>query len=172
ASLLHHKLCITYTSNNTTTSLLHYTTLFRSIQLLANGEKRGDPVTVNANNDWTYTWNDLDKNTTYSVEEINVDDNYVSNVDKISDNEATITNTLKPNSGGETPSSNKKTLTVEKVWNDNNNQDKIRPSAITVHLLTNKQKIADVVLNAANNWTYTWNNLSDKNSYDVTEDRK
>src|SRR5699024_5590378 len=103
--------------------------------------------------------------------EINVDDNYVSNVDKTSDNEATITNTLKPNSGGETPSSNKKTLTVEKVWNDNNNQDKIRPSAITVHLLTNKQKTADVVLNAANNWTYTWNNLSDKNSYDVTEDK-
>ena len=141
------------------------------IQLLANGEKQGDPVTVNANNDWTYTWNDLDKDTTYSVKEINVDDNYVSNVDKTSDNEATITNTLKPNSGGETPSSNKKTLTVEKVWNDNNNQDKIRPSAITVYLLTNKQKTADVVLNDANNWTYTWNNLSDKNSYDVTEDK-
>ncbi len=81
------------------------------IQLLANGEKYGDPVAVNSDNDWTYTWNNLDKDTTYSVKEINVADNYVSNIDNTSNNEATITNTLKQNPGGETPSDNKKTLT-------------------------------------------------------------
>lgn len=53
-------------------------------------------------------------------------------------------------------------VTVRKVWNDNNDQDGIRPSTITVALYQNGTQM-DVeynrTLSAANNWTATWEGL-------------
>lgn len=52
---------------------------------------------------------------------------------------------------------------VRKIWNDSNNTDRIRPASIKVQLLANgKNQGAEVVLNEANGWQYTWNNLPKK----------
>ena len=55
--------------------------------------------------------------------------------------------------------------TVEKVWDDNDNLKQRRPSSVTVQLTANEstsyngQELEKVVLNDANNWTYTFENL-------------
>ncbi|MDO4308069.1 MAG: SpaA isopeptide-forming pilin-related protein, partial [Eubacteriales bacterium] len=54
-----------------------------TVQLLADGEAYGDAVTLNAENEWTYTWEKLPamsegEEITYSVQEISQPDGYVT----------------------------------------------------------------------------------------------
>lgn len=47
----------------------------------------------------------------------------------------------------------------EKTWKDNNNQDGIRPTSIIVYLLANGERIAEKVVNEADDdwkWSFTW----------------
>ena len=53
-------------------------------------------------------------------------------------------------------------LTVKKVWDDNNNQDGIRPTELKVTLKKNGTTLKEVTLNAANNWTATESGLRKK----------
>jgi hypothetical protein len=49
---------------------------------------------------------------------------------------------------------------VEKVWNDGNNQDGVRPAVVTVKLLTDGNDSGKTVtLNAANSWTDSFDGL-------------
>ena len=51
-------------------------------------------------------------------------------------------------------------LTVNKVWEDNNNQDGIRPTEIEVVLVKNEiETDTTKILNEGNNWTATFDNL-------------
>ena len=70
------------------------------VQLLADGEASGDPVTLNEDNQWAYTWDDLDvyaggKEIAYTVDEVEVD-NYATTVGDLTKTdtgyEITITN--------------------------------------------------------------------------------
>ena len=55
-------------------------------------------------------------------------------------------------------------VTVTKVWNDEGNQDGIRPTSVTVQLMEGEHTIGEpVVLNADNGWSYTW----DGDTYDL-----
>ena len=48
----------------------------------------------------------------------------------------------------------KTSVTVTKAWNDNNDQDGIRPDSVTVKLLANGEATGDELdLNQGNNWT-------------------
>ncbi len=52
------------------------------------------------------------------------------------------------------------TVKVTKVWDDNNNRDGIRPTAVGVKLLANgKDSGKSIALNEANSWTYTFEDL-------------
>lgn len=54
---------------------------------------------------------------------------------------------------------------VKKVWADGNNQDGIRPKSIQVQLLANGDKYGkSVELNDLNRWSFTWNELVQKES--------
>lgn len=55
----------------------------------------------------------------------------------------------------------KTSVSGQKAWNDNDNQDGKRPSKITVNLLANGVKVAskEVKPDATGNWTYHFNNL-------------
>ena len=62
-----------------------------------------------------------------------------------------------------TNSEEKTSVSVRKVWTDSDNQDGIRPDAITVQLYAGETaQGAAVELNEANNWSYTWTSLADK----------
>ena len=110
-------------------------------------------VTLNDANSWTYTEANLPKNEngkaiTYSWSEPSVN-GYTSS---------------KAESGNNTTLTNKHTaevvsVTVEKVWDDSNNQDGIRPASLDVTLQKNGAELKTVTLNDANNWTYTEANL-------------
>ena len=69
----------------------------------------------------------------------------------------------------------KTSVSGTKTWRDNNNQDGIRPSSITVNLLANGQQVASKKVSASDNWQYSFDNLAayangQKITYTVTED--
>jgi hypothetical protein len=110
---------------------------------------------LNTSNNWIYLFDNLPKykNGTlirYSVEEIDVPNNYTASY-----NGNTIINTHIPELTN---------ITVNKIWNDTNNQDGIRPDKIVVNLLTDDQITDIIILNQSNNWTYTFDNLPKYNN--------
>lgn len=60
-------------------------------------------------------------------------------------------------------------LTVYKVWKDDNNKKGIRPDMIKVGLYRDGTLEKEVDLNAGNNWMYVWNNLDADYSWSVKE---
>ena len=119
-----------------------------TIKLLANG-KVIDTITVTAENGWSFTFEDLPKfengvEIKYSVEEVAVD-GYTTTYDGFN-----VTNTHIP----ETTE-----VSGNKTWNDNNNQDGIRPEVITVNLVVNGKVIRTVNVTAENGWSFTFENL-------------
>ena len=122
------------------------------VHLLANGtEVASQEVTADSN--WSYSFTELPKyangsEIVYTVTEDAVAD-YTTTYDGYN-----ITNSYTPG---------KTSITVTKVWDDNNDQDGIRPNAIQVQLYANGKVSGDVItLSAANNWTYTWTGLDEK----------
>ena len=110
-----------------------------TVQLKANGEPEGDVVTLNANNQWTYTWKDLavksaGKNIAYTVEETNVPAGYEPEVTGTAKDGFTITNTIKQD-----------TVTIEgtKTWIDP--EGTVHPE-ITINLLRNGEVYKSVKL--------------------------
>gem|GEM_PF-996834 len=115
-----------------------------------------DSKTVTASDNWEYEWTGLPKyeagvEITYTVSEDPVSD-YATAV-----NGYDITNSYTP---GET------SRTVTKVWEDANDHDGIRPESIQVQLYADgTAEGSAVTLNdKENGWSYTWNNLSERQS--------
>ncbi len=50
-------------------------------------------------------------------------------------------------------------LSGSKTWDDNNNQDGIRPASITVQLLANNNVVKTVTVSAENNWAWSFTDL-------------
>ena len=134
------------------------------VNLLANG-KVVQSKTVTASDNWKYSFTNLPefengKKISYTVTEDAVA-GYTSTVDGYN-----VTN-------NHTPATVK--VSGTKTWNDNNNQDGIRPSSITVNLLANGQQVASKKVSASDNWQYSFDNLAayangQKITYTVTED--
>ena len=104
---------------------------------------------VTASSNWTYEFTDLPeykdgKKITYTISENAVKD-YDTTIDGYD-----ITNTYNP----ETTS-----VKVTKTWDDNNNQDGLRPGSITVKLYANGEEVAEKEVTANDNWTYEFTNL-------------
>ena len=125
------------------------------VQLKADGVNSGDPVTLDNSNSWTYTWENLKlknngTNIKYTVEELAVD-GYTSKVTGDAASGYTVTNTHEVE---------KTSVSASKVWSDNDDQDGVRPSSVTVQLYADDVASGDpVMLNAANSWKHTWSDL-------------
>ena len=124
-----------------------------TIKLLADGVETGQTAVASAANNWTYEFSNLPKNKagkaiTYSLQEEAVAE-YTASYQAYN-----VTNSHTP---GQT------SHTVQKVWDDGQNQDGLRPVELKVQLYADDQKYGDEVsLTAANNWTYTWSQLPEK----------
>lgn len=133
------------------------------VQLLRNGEAvSGEIKTLNAKSGWKCEWTGLNNTFTYTVEEIDTPEGYISS-QKQDGNTITITNTK---TDTETTG-----LTVRKVWSDSNDAEGVRPERVTVQLLRNGEELGEAVtLNAENGWTHTWEKLEkqDKDGRDIT----
>lgn len=55
-----------------------------------------------------------------------------------------------------------------KVWKDKGNENK-RPQEVTVQLLCDGKIYDEQILNAKNNWSYTWENLDSAHAWQLTE---
>ncbi|WP_085831037.1 Cna B-type domain-containing protein [Collinsella vaginalis] len=142
-----------------------------TVRLIADGADTGKRLTLNGDNDWSGSFEDLrlyHPNGTgikYEVVEDEVP-GYRSEVSGTAVGGFTITNT------------NIETVRVagNKTWDDGGNRDGKRPSAITVNLLQNGQKIASKTVTAADNWEYSFAGLARYDArgneyvYTVTED--
>ena len=139
------------------------------VQLYANGLLTGKAVTLNSANNWQYTWSGLVKNAkgstvTYTVKEVSIPNGY-RGITTVNGNDIVIKNIYN------------QTINISgtKTWKDNNNQDGIRPSSITVNLLANGQQVASKKVSASDNWQYSFDNLAadangKKITYTVKED--
>uniref|UniRef100_UPI001D154544 Cna B-type domain-containing protein n=1 Tax=Streptococcus ruminantium TaxID=1917441 RepID=UPI001D154544 len=144
------------------------------VQLYANGEKLGEPVTLTADNKWTHTWTGLakkanKKDIVYTVKEVSKVEGYTTTVGTVENGNVTITNTYKPSTTS---------IKVNKVWKDKDNQDGLRPTSITVNLLADGEvvKTETITPSADGDWSHTFTDLPEykngkKITYTVSEEK-
>ena len=104
---------------------------------------------VSADSNWTYEFTNLPKYANgqiinYSIKETDVS-GYVQELD-----EYNIINNHSPE---------KVNFNVKKVWNDDNNNDGIRPDSIRVVLYANGNYVTETTISEENDWTYEFNDL-------------
>ena len=133
------------------------------VNLLKDG-KVSETVTLNEENQWTYSWDNLDDRYAWTVEE-EVPEGYEASY-KTVDNTVFITNHMDyvPVVPPEPVD-----LTVKKVWSDENNKNGNRPDSVTVTLYNGKEAVEKITLSAKNNWTYTWEDLDGSGDWSVLE---
>ena len=124
-----------------------------TVTLYANKYKVND-VVLNQSNDWTYTFINLPKYANgsiivYTVDESVVPDGYYKNITNCGSCYKII-NTYRPVFTN---------ITVNKVWNDSDNNDGIRPGEVFVDVLAYGNIVQSVILNADNGWTYVVSDL-------------
>jgi hypothetical protein len=154
------------------------------VQLYADGRALGEPVTLDEDNEWAYTWEDLDLNVNedgvsrairYTVAETAVPEGYVCRITGGAVTGFVITNTFefgklviekefdirRPETEDQDQEDEELTdIEVEKVWvGDNDDADGNRPESITVRLFAGGTEIRVVKLTAGNGWRYHFGNL-------------
>lgn len=134
-----------------------------TVHLLRDGEKH-EEIVLNADNQWTYTWDELDDRYSWSVKE-DVPNGYEVSY-KTEDTTFFITNFMDYEPPVEP---NPEDLTVKKVWSDENDKRDIRPDSVTVTLYNGDQAVEKVTLGAWNNWRYTWYDLDGNGDWSVLE---
>ncbi len=119
-------------------------------------------VVLNEANGWASAFTDLPKRmrgraVRYTVSEDRVDD-YSAIYEGEGTENVTVTNEFTP---GMT------SVTLEKHWEDNDNEDNLRPESVTVHLLANGQPTGmSMVLNEENAWDGDFINLPEYDEND------
>ncbi len=146
-----------------------------TIKLLANGTATSKTLTLSASNSWTSTFTNLDakasgNNINYTVDEASIPSGYTRSITGSATTGFTITNTHTP-TPTPPPTPDQKNIKVTKVWSDNDDQDGVRPSSVTVKLLANGTATGKTLtLSGSNNWTNTFTNLDANITYSVQED--
>ncbi len=125
------------------------------VQLYANDEKVGDPVQLSADNQWTHTFSKLAEKKagqaiSYRVEEVDLPKGYQVTADTSDPAHTILTNTHTPDVID---------IPVTKIWNDQDNQDGLRPASIVVNLLANGEKVAQKELTNATDWKESFTGL-------------
>lgn len=128
---------------------------FIKVQLYANDEKVGDPVQLSADNQWTHTFSKLAEKKagqaiSYRVEEVDLPKGYQVTADTSDPAHTILTNTHTPDVID---------IPVTKIWNDQDNQDGLRPASIVVNLLANGEKVAQKELTNATDWKESFTGL-------------
>ena len=127
-----------------------------SVALYANGTATGKTAVLNADNSWTAEFTQLDKYANgqivvYSVQETEVPEGYsVSYGTDAYTGALTVTNTHEIS---------RMDIAVTKTWEDNNDQDGIRPQDLVINLYANGIKADSITLNEANGWQAKWEDL-------------
>ncbi len=129
------------------------------VQLKADEENVGNAVTLDDGDSWTYTWTDLPvyvngQEVTYTIEEVEVPDGYTMTPYEV-DSDGNVTFVVV-----NTHEDALTQITVNKEWQDADNENGTRPDDVTVQLMANGAASGEAVtLDESNSWGYTWENL-------------
>ena len=134
-----------------------------TVRLLANGKEVRN-TTLSQDNGWTYTFEDVNVKENgqpieYTVVEDSID-GYIPNIVDNGDNTFTITNTHIPQ---------KRTINIQKVWQDNENQDGLRPNNIEVTLKADGEVKETFNITADENWKKIIENLDVYKNGDIID---
>lgn len=132
-------------------------------RLLRDGETY-ETVELSEDNQWTYTWDELDDRYSWSVEE-DVPAGYEVSY-KTEDNKIFVINHMDYEP---IPDPEPKNLIVKKNWSDENDKNGIRPDSVSVTLYNGDKAVEKVVLGDWNNWTYSWEGLDGNGDWSVLE---
>lgn len=155
-----------------------------TVNLLKNGQVE-ETVELKAENNWTHTFDKLDTDYTWTVEEAEVPEGYTVSY-TTEGNVVTITNTKNqpvnpPTPPKPTPSTPPKDepkdepveeepetsdIYVTKVWEDDGVG---RPGSVTLNLLKNGVVFDTVTISESTGWAYAWTELEDGYNWTVEE---
>lgn len=126
-----------------------------TVQLLGNGKVVQEYDGLGESDGWSYTFNPVNrfkdgKEVEYTVREKDTPQGYTASYAKDGNN-WTITNSHTPE---------KTEVSVNKVWNDSENQDGIRPDSVKAELYANDKKVQEFTLDSNDGWTKTFSNLN------------
>ncbi len=117
-------------------------------------DREFDRIVLSEANSWRKEYTGLEAKDssgtsyTYSVKELHIPDGYTSAV-----NGYVITNRHVPNTE---PDIKRTSFTVEKIWDDANDKDGLRPKSIDVKVLRNHMAWDTITLNENNDWSHTY----------------
>lgn len=142
-----------------------------TVKLLADGADTKETLTLSSGNNWTGTFNNLDKyrdggqEIVYTIEEVEVS-GYNTVISGDASKGFVITNS-------HTPATTE--VSGSKTWDDANDQDGKRPDSITIRLYANGEQVDTKTVTAENDWKWSFKNLPEyengsKISYTITED--
>ena len=141
-----------------------------TVHLYADGVDTGKTITVKKSDNWAGSFINLDEKANgqkikYTIKEDETK-GYTSTISGDATKGYIVTNKHTPEVTE---------VSGIKTWNDNDNQDGIRPDKITIHLFANGTEVSSKEVTEDNNWSYNFTNLP-KNAdgkaivYTVTED--
>ena len=119
-----------------------------TVRLYADGEEFDSRV-VTENDSWAYSFTDLDKYKDGKLVSYTIGEDAVENYSTVVDGYNIINTHL----------IEKINIDGTKIWEDNNNQDGIRPEYIIINLLKNGQEYKSIKVTEETNWSYLFDNL-------------
>ena len=129
------------------------------VQLYGDGEKVGPVEELAEGDNWSHTWTDLPllkngKEIRYTVQEVEIPPDYTLTQTSPNKNQFLFTNKNIPE---------EVEVSGEKKWNDNNNQDGLRPKQVTVILYADGKEYERQNVSEGDNWTYKFTELPKNN---------
>ena len=129
-------------------------------------------VTLSADNNWQFTWTDLDASAEWTVDEIDVPEGYERSIRmETSDDQAVTTCTITNKQVTEEPKppvQEKISITANKVWEDAGYAG--RPQSVKLQLYRDGEAYGDAVtVSQAQGWRYVWKDLENDHVWTVGE---
>ncbi|MCL2107538.1 MAG: Cna B-type domain-containing protein [Oscillospiraceae bacterium] len=124
-----------------------------AVQLYKDGAAEGVPVILSEQNQWKYTWTQLEKGPAYTADEVNVPAGYSKAVTGDAANGFVVTNTKKP---GQPPSDEEITLSGKKTWNHGANPESKWPQSITVIVRADGAIVTQRLISAKEHWAWSF----------------
>lgn len=129
-------------------------------------------VTLSADNNWQFTWTDLDASAEWTVDEIDVPEGYERSIRmETSDDQAVTTCTITNKQVTEEPKplvQEKISITANKVWENAGYTG--RPQTVKLQLYRDGEAYGDAVtVSQAQGWRYVWKDLEKDHVWTVGE---
>ena len=142
-----------------------------TISLYKNGIEHA-AIVLNAENNWTHTWTELDRTATWTVGEKVVPDGYEASIATISAGVFVVTNT-KDETPPPPPDGNTVIVSGQKFWRHGSNAQSARPTSVTIYIHENGTVVKEISVTGPN-WTYStvmpkYDGVGNEITYTVSE---